>query len=66
MYVILKDEDEGKIGRRTGSMNTIICTRRIGKCIEREFVGRFRIRKSRIWVSGRIHVRTKERIWRKG
>jgi len=30
MYVILKDEDEGKIGRRTGSMNTIIVMGHLG------------------------------------
>ena len=34
----------------------ILCIERISRCMEREFIGRFGIRKSRIWVSRRIFV----------
>ena len=44
-------------------MNTIICAERVSRCMKREFVGRFGIRRSRIWVSREIFVEIKEIIW---
>jgi len=42
----------------------IIYVGRISKYVEEEFVGEFRIRRSRIWVSGRIFVGIKKGVWR--
>ena len=44
-------------------MDTIIYTERVSRYIEREFVGRFEIRRSRISVSKEIFVGIKKRIW---
>ena len=46
-------------------MGIIICTRRISRCVERKLVGRFKIRRSRVWASRRIFARIKKRIWRR-
>ena len=38
-------------GRRTDSVDSVIYARSISKYIERKFIGGFRIRGSRIWIS---------------
>ena len=58
-HSILEDKNKKNISGRTNSMN-IICIEKIGRCMEEEFVGEFRIRISRTWVNRRILFRTKE------
>ena len=48
MQIILKDEDEGNISRRTNSINLVICAERVSGCLERELVGIFEIEEGRI------------------
>ena len=64
MQTIFKNEDERDNGKRTNSMVFIIYVGRISKYVEEEFVGEFRIRRSRIWISGRIFVGIKKGVWR--
>jgi len=59
-HSILEDKNKKNISGRTNSMNIIICIEKIGRCMEEEFVGEFRIRISRTWVNRRILFRTKE------
>ena len=60
MQIILKDKDKGNISRRTNSMDLVIYIRRISKCLEREFVERFEIKRSRIQINRRIFVKVKK------
>ena len=60
MQVIPENEDERSNSGRIDPMSVIICIRRIGRCMERKFIGIFRDRRSRIWVSRRIFVRVKK------
>ena len=48
MQIILKDEDEGNISRRTNSIDLVICAGRVSGCLERELVGIFEIEEGRI------------------
>ena len=63
MQIMLKDENERNISRRTNSIDLVIYAERISRCLERELVRRFRIREGRIWISRRVFVRVKEEIW---
>ena len=65
MQVIFEDKDERNNSREANPMNTIICAERVSRCMKREFVGRFGIRRSKIWVSREIFVEIKEIIWEK-
>ena len=40
MQIIFEDEIEGSNSRRISSMDSSICTRRIGRCVERKYNGR--------------------------
>jgi len=57
---MLKNEDERNISRKTSSMDLVIYTERISRCLKRELVRRFRIREGRIWVSRRVFLKVKE------
>ena len=46
-------------------MGIVIYTRKISGYMKEEYIRRFRIRRSRIQISGRIFIETKERIWRR-
>jgi len=63
-YTSYMDKDKRSNNKRADLIDTIICTGRIGRYIEGEFFRRFGIGRSRIWVSKRIFVEIKERIWR--
>ena len=43
-----KNENEGRFSRETDSVDFVLCVRRISKCVEREYIGGFRIWKFRI------------------
>ena len=43
-------------------MGSVICVKRISRCVERKLIGRFGSRESRIWISRVIFVRTKKEI----
>jgi len=58
------DKDKRSNNKRADPIDTIIYIERIGRCIKGEFFRRFGIGRSRIWVSKRIFVEIKERIWR--
>ena len=51
MQTIFEDKDERSNGRRAGSIDTIIYTERISRCVKRECVRRFGDRRTRIQVS---------------
>ena len=57
---MLKNEDERNISRKASSMDLVIYTERISRCLKRELVRRFRIREGRIWVSRRVFLKVKE------
>ena len=63
MQIIFENKDERSDSREVDLIDTIICAERVGKHIEREFVRRFGIRRSRIWISREIFVRIKGRSW---
>ena len=48
MQVILEDEDEWSSSRGANSVGIIICTERISRYIEEEYIRRPGIRRSRI------------------
>ena len=48
MQTIFEDEDKRSNGGRTGSMDIIICIKRISRCVEREYIRRFGGRTIRI------------------
>ena len=48
MQIILEDEDEGEHGRRTGAVGVVICTRRVGRCLEGKHDERSRSRGGRV------------------
>ena len=53
MQIIFEDKDERNNSRRTNLIDLVIYTGRICRCVEGEFIGGFRIRRSRIWISRR-------------
>ena len=57
MLVIFKDKNKRSNSGRTNSMNIIIYTRWISRCMEGEFVRRL--------GSRRIFVGIKKRVWRR-
>lgn len=59
-YASYMDKDKRSNNKRTDPIDTIICTGRIGRCIEEEFLRSFGIGKSRIWVSKRILLKLKK------
>jgi len=59
-YASYMDKDKRSNNKRTDPIDTIICTGRIGRCIEEEFFRSFRIGRSRIWVSKRILLKLKK------
>ena len=65
MQTIFEDEDEKSNGKRAGSMDTIIYTERVSRCVKRECVRRFRDRRTRIQVSKGIFGRIKKGVWRR-
>jgi len=65
MQIVLENEDEKGNSRRTNLIGLVICARGISRCIEGKFIREFGKQKSRIWVSRRIFVRIKKRVWRR-
>ena len=59
-YASYMDKDKRSNNKRTDPIDTIICTERIGRCIEEEFFRSFEIGRSRIWVSKRILLKLKK------
>jgi len=53
-------KDKRSNNKRTDPIDTIICTERIGRCIEEEFFRSFGIGRSRIWISKRILLKLKK------
>ena len=47
MQVIFEDEDKRGSSRGTSSMDSVICTERISRCMEGEYTGRFGNRRSK-------------------
>jgi len=52
-------------GRGTSSMDSLIHTERISRCVEREYTRRLGGRRNRIQISWRISGRSKKGIWRR-
>ena len=52
-------------GRRADLVDSLICTERINRCMERKHIGRSRSRRNRIQVSKRILDRIKKKVWRR-
>lgn len=48
MQVVYKNEDERRSSRRTDPVNFVIYTRKVSKCVEREYIRRFRSRRIEI------------------
>ena len=46
-------------------MSIVIYIGRISRCVEGKFVGRFKIRRSKILIGKKIFVRIKKEIWRR-
>ena len=46
-------------------MGIILYTRRISKCVEREYIREFRNRRSRVWISRRVFIGVKKGVWRR-
>ena len=44
-------------------MDSVVCARRISKCVEGEYIRRFGNRRNRVWISGRILVGIKKGVW---
>ena len=65
MQVIFENEDERSNSRESSTINTIICIERISRCMKGKFVKGLRIRRSRIWISRKVFIRIKERIWKR-
>ena len=66
MQTIFEDEDKRRNHREADTMDIIIYTRRVSKCVKEKYIRRFRIRESRIQISRRVFVRIKEGIlWRR-
>jgi len=62
MQIIPENENEKSNSGRIDPMGVIICTSRIGRCMKRKFIGRFRNRRSGIWVSRGIFVGAKKKF----
>ena len=65
MQVIFENEDERSNSRESSTINTIICIERISRCMKEKIVKGLRIRRSRIWISRKVFIRIKERIWKR-
>jgi len=65
MQIIFKDEDERGNGGGTSLMDSLICIRRISRCMEEEYTGRPGGRRSRIQISWRIFGEIEKRIWKR-
>jgi len=65
MQIIFGNEDERGNSGRTSPMGSVICAGIVGRCIEGKFVGGFRNKRSRIWISGEIFVGIKKGVWRR-
>ena len=65
MQVIFENEDERSNSRESSTINTIICIERISRYMKEKFVKGLRIRRSRIWISRKVFIRIKERIWKR-
>ena len=48
MQVIHQDKDKENSSRRADTMNSLICTGRIGRCMEEEYIRRFGRRSAKI------------------
>ena len=62
MQTIFEDEDKRRNHREADIMDIIIYTRRVSKYVKEKYIRRFRIRESKIQISGRVFVRIKEEI----
>ena len=51
MQVIFEDEDERGDSKGTSLMDFLICIGKVSRCVEGEYTGRFRGRRSRIQIS---------------
>ena len=60
MQIIPENENEKRNSGRIDPMGVIIYTSRIGRCMERKFIGKFRNRRSGIWVSRGVFVGAKK------
>jgi len=48
MQVIFENENKRSNDRGMNSIGIVVCVESIGKCVEGEYIERFRIRRSRI------------------
>jgi len=62
MQIIFEDEYKRSNGRGTDPMDSVICTRRISRYIEREYIRRIGGRGDRIQIGKRIFNRTKKEV----
>ena len=62
MQVIFEDEDERGDSRGISSMDSLICTGRVSRCVEGEYTGRFGGRKGRMQISWEIFGGIKENL----
>ena len=66
MQVVHIDEDKRNTSKRTNTVDTIICTGRISRCLEGKHARGLKERIIEIWEYRRIFGRHQERIWRRG
>ena len=65
MQIILENKNGRSYSREADLMGFIICAREISRCIEEKYIRRFGGKRSGIWVSRGIFVRTEKRVWKK-
>ena len=51
MQVIFEDKDKKGNSRGTSSIDSLICTERISRCVKGEYTGRFGGKRGRIQIS---------------
>lgn len=59
------DEDERGSSTRIDSVDFVTCAREINRYIERDYIGRFRKKFTRIQDSRRVFGRYQEGVWRR-
>ena len=61
MQTIFEDEDKKSNLRRVDTIDIIIYTGRVNRCMKEKYIRRFRIGKNRTWISREVFVRIKQR-----
>ena len=64
MQVVLKNKDKKNNSKRVGAVGIDVCAERISWYVKEKYIGGFESKNIRVWNSGRIFRRNKERVWR--